>query len=141
MTCLQWHLVTHFYKRWLTVQFPCKDTLLKILFVYFFRERGREGEREAKKHQCAVASLTPQAYALTESNRWPLGLQDGTQSTEPHQLEQDFLIDNLEPCAVSCQGNDIFKCAVHEKAEVTDQIKKKKHKSKQTSCKKMWDIN
>ena len=28
---------------------------LKILFIYF-RERGREGEREGKKHQCVVAS-------------------------------------------------------------------------------------
>ena len=30
---------------------------LKILFIYFFfRERGREGEREGEKHQCVVAS-------------------------------------------------------------------------------------
>ena len=29
-------------------------------FVYlFYRERGREGEREEEKHQCVVASCTP----------------------------------------------------------------------------------
>ena len=31
----------------------------KIIFIYFFRERGREGEREGEKHQCVVASHTP----------------------------------------------------------------------------------
>ena len=29
---------------------------LKILFIYFFRERGRGGETEGEKHQCVVAS-------------------------------------------------------------------------------------
>ena len=28
------------------------------LFIYF-RERGREGEREGEKHQCVVASCMP----------------------------------------------------------------------------------
>ena len=45
----------------------------KILFIYFYRERGREGEREGEKHQCVVAchmppmgtQLTTQACALT----------------------------------------------------------------------------
>ena len=36
---------------------------LKILFI--FRERGREGEREGKKHQCMVASHTPHLWT------WP----------------------------------------------------------------------
>ena len=31
---------------------------LKILFIYFL-ERGREGEREGKKHQCVVVSQVP----------------------------------------------------------------------------------
>ena len=30
----------------------------KILFIYF-RERGREGEREGEKQQCVVASYVP----------------------------------------------------------------------------------
>ena len=28
-------------------------------FIYVFLERGREGEREAEKHQCVVASCVP----------------------------------------------------------------------------------
>ena len=31
---------------------------LKILFVYF-RQSGREGEREGERHQCVVASHAP----------------------------------------------------------------------------------
>ena len=31
----------------------------KILFIYFRRERGREGEREGEKHQCVVVSHVP----------------------------------------------------------------------------------
>ena len=26
------------------------------IFIYFFREMGREGEREGEEHQCVVAS-------------------------------------------------------------------------------------
>ena len=32
---------------------------LKMLFIYFFRERGREGEREGEKHQRVVAPHMP----------------------------------------------------------------------------------
>ena len=28
-------------------------------YLFIFRERGREGEREGEKHQCVVASRTP----------------------------------------------------------------------------------
>ena len=30
----------------------------KIFYLFIFRERGREGEREGEKHQCVVASRT-----------------------------------------------------------------------------------
>ena len=58
-----------------------KSFFFKIVFI--FRQRGREGEREGKKHQCVVASGTPptgdlaptQACALTESNWQLFGLQ------------------------------------------------------------------
>ena len=33
--------------------------LFKIIYLVSFRERGREGEREAKKHQCVVTSHVP----------------------------------------------------------------------------------
>ena len=65
-------------------------------FVYlFFRERGKEGEREGEKHQCVVASHAPPTGDLAhnpgmcpdwESNRRPFGVQASTQSTEPPQL-------------------------------------------------------
>ena len=60
-------------------------------FIYlFFRERGREREREGEKHQCVVASCMPSTGDLAhkpgmcpdwESNWGPFGSQAGTQST------------------------------------------------------------
>ena len=56
------------------------------LFIYFWRE--------GEKHPCVVASCAPPAGGLAhnpsmcpdwELNPRPFGLQDGTQSTEPHQ--------------------------------------------------------
>ena len=46
-----------------------------IFYLFIFRERGREGEREGEKHQCVVVSHAPhtgdlahnQACALTEN--------------------------------------------------------------------------
>ena len=35
----------------------------KILFIYF-RQRGREGEREEEKHQCVVAFHPPSHWGL-----------------------------------------------------------------------------
>ena len=67
--------------------------------MYFFRERGREGEEEGEnidvpeKH-CSVASHTSPTRDLThspsmcpdrESNQQPFSLQAGAQHTEPHQ--------------------------------------------------------
>ena len=57
--------------------------IILFLNILFFRERGREGEREGEKHQCVVASHAPptgdlartQACALT-GNRTG-GLQAG----------------------------------------------------------------
>ena len=56
----------------------------KRFYLFIFRGRGREGEREGEKHQCVVASHTPATGDLAhnpgmcpdwESNRWPFGLQ------------------------------------------------------------------
>ena len=52
-------------------------------FIYLFLERGREGEREVEKHQCAVAPHTPPTGDLArhpgmcpdwESNKQTFGL-------------------------------------------------------------------
>ena len=63
-------------------------------YLFIFRERGKEGEREGKKHQCVVTSYTPPTGDLAynpglcpdwESNRRPFGPQASTKSTESHQ--------------------------------------------------------
>ena len=73
----------------------------KRFYLFSFRERGREGEREGEKHQCVVASCTPPTGDLVgnpgtcpdwESNRRPFGSQASTQCTEPHQLGLHFLL-------------------------------------------------
>ena len=62
-------------------------------YLFNFRERGRDGEREGEKHQ-SVASYTPPTEDLAhnpgmcpgwELNLRPFGSQDGAQSSEPHQ--------------------------------------------------------
>ena len=69
------------------------DYIFKIFYLFIFRGRGREGEREGEKHQCVVVSHMPPTGDLAcnphmcpdwESNQWPSGLQAGIQSTEPH---------------------------------------------------------
>ena len=67
---------------------------------FIFRERGREKEREGKKHQW-IASRTPLTGDLAcnlgmcldrESNRWPFSLQAGAQSIEPHLPRPSLLL-------------------------------------------------
>ena len=64
------------------------------LYVFVFRQRGREGEREGEKHPCVVASCVPPTGNLArnpgmcpdwEPNQRPFGSQAGAQSTEPQQ--------------------------------------------------------
>ena len=66
----------------------------KRFYLSISRQRGREGEREGKKHRCVVASYTPPTGDLAhnpgmspdwESNPCTLVLQSGAQSTELHQ--------------------------------------------------------
>ena len=56
----------------------------RFIYVFIFRERGREGEREGEKHQCVVASQRPLTGDLArnpdvcpdwESNLRPFGSQ------------------------------------------------------------------
>ena len=79
----------------------CKVFLNEFYFIIFlrfylfiFRERGGEGEREGEKHQFVVASCSPPTGDLThnpgmcpdrELNWQPFGSQDRAQPTELHQ--------------------------------------------------------
>ena len=77
------------------------NTFLKNFYLFIFRQRGREGEREGEKYQCVVAFRVSPAGDLGskagmcpqwELNQRPSGSQAGAQSTEPHQpgLKQNF---------------------------------------------------
>ena len=79
------------------------------LYLFLFRQRGREGEREGGKHQCMVASHTPLSRGMAPypgmCRDWKLSLlpfasQAGTQSTEPHQpgLNLEFLTKDVPVC-------------------------------------------
>ena len=68
--------------------------ILKKIYLFIFRERGREGEREGEKHQHVIAfhvlldgdlTCNPGICTDWELNQWLFGLQASTQSTEPHQ--------------------------------------------------------
>ena len=69
--------------------------LFFIFYLFIFRQRGREGEREGEKHQWAVVSHAPPTGDLAcnpgmcpdwELNWRPFASQASTQPTEPHQL-------------------------------------------------------
>ena len=68
--------------------------IFKRFYLFIFRERGREGERQGETHQRVVASPTPPTGDLAhnpgmcpdwELNQRPFGSQPHAQSTEPHQ--------------------------------------------------------
>ena len=76
-------------------------TFLKRFYLFIFRERGKEGEREREKHQGVVASHVPPRGDLArnpgmcpdwELNRRPFRLQVDSQSTKPHQPGPDLLL-------------------------------------------------
>ena len=104
--------------------------LKKRFYLFIYRERGWEGEREGEKHQCVVASHAPPTGDLAcnpgmctdrESNRRHFRSQASTQSTEPHQPGHVFffLFDEIKngssvsaipeggksATRVTCQGN------------------------------------
>ena len=73
-------------------------SFFKDFLYYFFREKGREGERAEQKHQCVrnidwLPLVHPQlgTKPATQTLPWQVmepvtfGLQGGAQSTEPHQ--------------------------------------------------------
>ena len=71
-----------------------------VFYVFIFRERESEGEREEEKHHCVVASRAPPAGDLAynpgmfpdwESNLWHFASQASVQTTEIHQPGQRVL--------------------------------------------------
>ena len=81
-----------------------RKNFLKILFIYFQTER-KGGRKRGRKHQCVVTSCASTTGDLAcnlgmcpdwESNWRPFGVQASTQSTEPHQPGQNFLIYTLD---------------------------------------------
>ena len=71
-------------------------TILKIFYLFIFRERGREGEREKHrraKHEWAesrtptsgVSACNPGMCRDWESNQQHFSAQASTQSTEPYR--------------------------------------------------------
>ena len=79
---------------------------LKIFYLFIFKDRGREEEREGEKHQQVVASCTPLPGDQArnpgmctdwESNWQPIGSQARAQATELHQPGPKFLSPSLFP--------------------------------------------
>ena len=78
----------------------------KRFYLFTFRERRREGEREGEKHQCvrdhrSVASCSPPTWDLAcspgmcptwPSSHWSLRSHIGAQSTEPNQPGLCFIL-------------------------------------------------
>ena len=103
--CLLWsQLVRHppkaqdcgiiFYVYFLTESHLTFFEKKKRFYLFIFKERGREEEREGEKHQCVVASQAPPTGDLAhnpgmcpdwESNQQPFDSQAYAQSTELHQ--------------------------------------------------------
>ena len=90
----------HLFIYLLTANSP-SHLFLKYFYLFVFRVRGREGEREVDQHQCVRDTgigclmhslnrgpgLQPRRVSWLESNQWRFGLQAGPQATEPHQPE------------------------------------------------------
>ena len=72
---------------------------LKILFIYF-RERGREGEREEEKYQCMVAShVAPTGNLVHNPGMW----SDWELNQQPFDSQPE-----LNPLSYTSQGTCEF---------------------------------
>ena len=77
-----------------TPTIPISTTFFKSFYLFIFRERGREGEKEGEKLRCVVVSYASPTGDLAcnsgmcpdwELNQQPFGLQVRTQCTGLHQ--------------------------------------------------------
>ena len=71
-----------------------------FLKTYFFREKGREGEREGEKHQLVASHMPPTGDLACNPGKcpdweltpWPFGLWASAQSPDAHWPQQPFLV-------------------------------------------------
>ena len=101
----------------------------KRFYLFIFRERGKEGEREGGKHQVQLLLAQPpqgtwpvtQAYACAWNPR-PPGSQTSTQSNEPHQPGLFVLLNLLTSSPISLHplpsGNHQNTLHIHESVSV-----------------------
>ena len=84
----------HAYRIW-----DIQDLFFKRCYLFIFRERGMEGEREGEKQQCVVASCKSPTGDLAQNpgmcpykkpNWQPFASQASNQSTESYQPGQDI---------------------------------------------------
>ena len=76
---------------------------LQRFYLFIFRQRGREGEREREKHQCVVASHVPPTGDLAHSPACAL--------CPDWELNQDPFIDlqaRTQPLSHTSQGSIDF---------------------------------
>ena len=112
------HLGNFFRKAEIFTLFLFKD------FIYFLRERGREGERDGEKHQCVVASHMP--LMGTWPATWACAL-NGNRTCNP--LVRRLA---LNPLSHTSQGNSLplrhqnYKCCSEffRVAEFKDSVKR-----------------
>ena len=69
------------------------------IYLFIFRQRGREEERKGEKHQCLVVSHMPHVWGpglqprhVPQLGIKPFGSQASPQSTESHQPGSQFYI-------------------------------------------------
>ena len=73
----------------------CIYLFKKIIFIYLFLERGREGEREGEKHQCVrETSIDRMPLACPQPGTWPRPLACALTGNEIGNL---FLICRTTP--------------------------------------------
>ena len=91
---------------WVILFIESQHVFFKRFYLFIFREKGRQGDREGKKHQCVVASHVSPTGDLAcnpgmcpdwESNLQSFAPQACAQSTEVQQPGLQHVIRSLTP--------------------------------------------
>ena len=111
--------------------------ILKIFYLFIFREKGGEREREGEKHQCVVASCTPPTGDLALKPRRVL--RPGTLHPHPHpRIGSPCSVHWATPSRAESRtlkySNIIAKLrwtdwSIHRSFEVEDELTKNKPKN------------